>query len=85
VQNVSPRVAQEIIGPSVQLTLNTYSHVLPWMQADTAARMAEVLFAGVTTAETSADNVVHVRRSESGAGGARTHDLTDYESAALTN
>jgi integrase len=39
-QGVSPRVVMETLGHSqVSLTLNTYSHVLPALQQDAAAKM----------------------------------------------
>ena len=45
-QGVNPRVVMETLGHSqVSLTLNTYSHVLPALQQDAAARMNAV-FAG---------------------------------------
>ena len=43
-QGVNPRVVMETLGHSqVSLTLNTYSHVLPAVQQDAAARMNSVL------------------------------------------
>jgi integrase len=43
-QGVNPRVVMETLGHSqVSLTLNTYSHVLPSLQRDAAARMNAVL------------------------------------------
>lgn len=43
-QGVKPRVVMETLGHSqVSLTLNTYSHVLPALQHDAAARMNAVL------------------------------------------
>ena len=43
-QGVSPRVIMEILGHSqVSLTLNTYSHVLPALQREAAARINAVL------------------------------------------
>ena len=43
-QGVNPRVVMETLGHSqVSLTLNTYSHVLPALRADAAARMDAVL------------------------------------------
>ena len=43
-QGVNPRVVMETLGHSqVSLTLNTYSHVLPSLQRDAAARMNDVL------------------------------------------
>jgi integrase len=45
-RNASTRVVMETLGRSqVSLTLNTYSHVLPALQRDAAARMNAV-FAG---------------------------------------
>jgi integrase len=44
VQGVSPRVVMEILGHSeIGLTMNTYSHVVPELQRDAAARMESVL------------------------------------------
>jgi integrase len=41
---VNPRVVMETLGHSqVSLTLNTYSHVLPTLQRDAAARMDNIL------------------------------------------
>ena len=43
-QGVNPRVVMETLGHSqVSLTLNTYSHVLPALQQDAAARMHAIL------------------------------------------
>ena len=43
-QGVNPRVVMETLGHSqVSLTLNTYSHVLPALQQDAAARMNAIL------------------------------------------
>jgi len=48
-QGVSPRVVMEILGHSqVALTLDTYSHVLPSLTAEAAARMAAILSPGPT-------------------------------------
>jgi integrase len=42
---VNPKVASERLGhASVSLTLDTYSHVLPNMQEDATARLAEVVY-----------------------------------------
>ena len=42
-QGVNPRVVMETLGHSqVSLTLNTYSHVLPALQHEAAARMNAV-------------------------------------------
>ena len=42
-QGVNPRVVMETLGHSqVSLTLNTYSHVLPALQRDAAARMDSI-------------------------------------------
>ena len=44
-QGVNPKVVSEMLGhSSVSLTLDVYSHVLPSLQADAAAKM-EALFA----------------------------------------
>jgi integrase len=44
VQGVSPRVVMEILGHSqINVTMNTYSHVLPALQRDAAARLDELL------------------------------------------
>jgi integrase len=44
VQGVHPRVVMETLGHSqISLTMNTYSHVLPALQRDTADRMEAVL------------------------------------------
>jgi len=44
VQGVSPRVVMEILGHSqINVTMNTYSHVLPDLQRDAAARLDELL------------------------------------------
>jgi integrase len=43
-QGVSPRVVMEPLGHSqISLTLNTYSHVLPTLQADAAAKLDAIL------------------------------------------
>lgn len=43
-QGVNPRVVMETLGHSqVSLTLNTYSHVLPALQRDAAAKMDAIL------------------------------------------
>jgi len=43
-QGVSPRVVMEVLGHSqITLTLDTYSHVMPGLQADAAARMHALL------------------------------------------
>lgn len=44
VQGVSPRVVMEILGHSqINVTMNTYSHVIPALQRDAAARLDELL------------------------------------------
>ena len=44
VQGVSPRVVMEILGHSqIALTLNTYGHVLPGLQADALERVHGLL------------------------------------------
>ena len=43
-QGVHPRVVMETLGHSqISLTLDTYSHVLPGLQAEAANRMQEAL------------------------------------------
>jgi integrase len=43
-QGVNPRTIMETLGHSqINLTLNTYSHVLPALQADAAAKMDAIL------------------------------------------
>jgi site-specific recombinase XerD len=47
VQGVSPRVVMEVLGHSdVSMTLNTYSHVVPQLRREAAARMEEILDLG---------------------------------------
>lgn len=42
--NVHPKVVQEMLGHSdIQLTLNTYSHVLPTLQESAAGKLSELL------------------------------------------
>ena len=39
-----PKVGQEMLGPaSITLTLDTYAHVLPGMQEESAARLNALL------------------------------------------
>ena len=43
-QGVDPRTVMETLGQSqISLTLNTYSHVLPALQADAAAKLDAIL------------------------------------------
>ena len=43
-QGVHPRVVMEILGHSqISLTMDTYSHVIPELQKDAAAKMDELL------------------------------------------
>ena len=43
-QGVDPRTIMECLGHSqISLTLNTYSHVLPALQADAAAKLDAIL------------------------------------------
>ena len=43
-RGVNPRVVMETLGHSqISLTLNTYTHVLPALQRDAAARISAVL------------------------------------------
>jgi integrase len=47
VQGVHPRVVMEILGHSqISLTMDTYSHVIPTLQEDAAAKMNTLLQAG---------------------------------------
>jgi integrase len=42
---VHPKVVQERLGhASIQITLDTYSHVMPGMQAEAAAKVAGAIF-----------------------------------------
>ena len=42
---VHPKVVQERLGhASIQITLDTYSHVMPGMQADAAAKVGALVF-----------------------------------------
>jgi integrase len=44
VQGVAPRVVMEILGHSeIALTMNSYSHVVPELQREAAARMQDIL------------------------------------------
>jgi integrase len=44
VQGVSPRVVMEMLGHSqITLTMNTYSHVIPALKEDAAARLDAIL------------------------------------------
>ena len=46
-QGVNPRVVMDVLGHSqITLTLDTYSHVIPMLQADAAARMNALLSPG---------------------------------------
>ena len=46
-EGVHPKVVQEMLGHSqIAITLDTYSHVLPSMQKEAAAKM-DALFAGL--------------------------------------
>lgn len=43
-QGVHPKIVQELLGHSnISLTLGTYSHVLPNLQAEAAAQMQGLL------------------------------------------
>jgi integrase len=51
--NVHPKIAQERLGHSnVSITLNTYSHVVPGMQRDAAAKVDAVIQAALNKWET---------------------------------
>jgi integrase len=42
---VHPKVVQERLGhASIQITLDTYSHVMPGMQADAASKLGATVF-----------------------------------------
>jgi integrase len=42
---VHPKVVQERLGhASIQITIDTYSHVMPGMQADAAAKVGALVF-----------------------------------------
>ena len=44
IKGVHPRVVMELLGHSeINLTMNTYSHVIPEVQREAAARMDEIL------------------------------------------
>jgi integrase len=44
VQGVQPRVVMETLGHSqISLTMNTYSHVMPVLQRETAEKMGAIL------------------------------------------
>lgn len=46
-QGVNPKVVSEMLGHTiVEMTLDTYSHVLPTMQEDALARLDRLLGAG---------------------------------------
>jgi site-specific recombinase XerD len=52
-QGIHPKVVQELLGhSSISLTLGTYSHVIPSMQAEAATKMDE-FFATQEPAEVS--------------------------------
>jgi len=58
--NVNPKVVSEMLGhSSVAITLDIYSHVLPHMQHDAAATMAQALFG-------PSDGAATVTRGEAG-------------------
>jgi len=90
---VAPKVVQETLGhSSITLTLDTYTSVYDEVAAEAAEAAAALVPRAGTSAHTSHTHPEPGTSrgpgnpwSDSGAGGARTHDLTDYESAALTN
>ena len=58
--NVNPKVVSEMLGhSSVAITLDIYSHVLPHMQHDAAATMAQALFG-------SSEGIATVTHEEAG-------------------
>ena len=97
---VPAKVVQETLGHStIGLTLDTYTSVYAEVAAEAAEATAALVPRAVGTpvntrlAHSPSGDVKITGRTEnawsdavsSGAGGARTHDLTDYESAALTS
>ena len=90
---VAPKVVQETLGHStITLTLDTYTSVYSEVAVEAAEAAAALVPRAGTSAHTPHTHPVlgttrgpENPRSDSGAGGARTHDLTDYESAALTS
>jgi integrase len=92
---VPVKVVQETLGHSTSaLTLDTYTGVYTEVAAEAAEAAAALVpraaaGTGVVTPSThtlSGESAgAGNRRSGGGAGGTRTHDLTDYESAALTS
>ncbi len=88
---VPMKVVQETLGHStIGLTADTYTSVYPEVAAEAAAAIVPRAAGGtgvstsLTHAQVSESARPGYRRSSGGAGGSRTHDLTDYESAALT-
>jgi integrase len=44
-KGVNPKIVSERLGhPSISLTLDTYSHVLPTMQKEATAEIEKILF-----------------------------------------
>jgi hypothetical protein len=93
---VDMKVVQETLGHSMlSLTADTYTSVYPTVAAAAAEAAAALIprraVAGTQVITSSSHAPVadpqqaQNRWSSGGAGGARTHDLTDYESAALTS
>jgi integrase len=90
---VAPKVVQETLGHStITLTLDTYTSVYSEVAVEAAEAAAALVPRAGTSAHTphthspsSSSRGPGNSTSDGGAGGARTHDLTDYESAALTN
>jgi integrase len=91
---VPAKVVQETLGHStIGLTLDTYTSVYTEVAAEAAeaaaALVPRAVGTGVHTPPSHPGAGESARqgnaRSGGGAGGARTHDLTDYESAALTS
>ncbi len=90
---VPMKVVQETLGhSSIGLTADTYTSVYPQVAVEAAAKdraaRRAVADPGMSTplAHTPASESAGADHhwSSGGAGGIRTHDLTDYESAALT-
>jgi len=72
-QGVHPKIVQERLGHSqISLTLDTYSHVLPSMQREAAAKL-DKLFADEAPAETGEEYFVRLRKEYIAASGGEKH------------
>jgi hypothetical protein len=84
---VAPKVVQETLGhSSITLTLDTYTSVYDEVAAEAAEAAAALVPRAGTSAHTPHTHPTSGATrgpgkpwSDGGAGGARTHDLTDYE------